>query len=201
MISGDPNQYAPFPSLPFPCVRTRSKAFTLSELLIGVALIGVIATFALPKILSIYNEKIELQKYRSSASVLSQLCFDAWQNDAVHNKSETIDYFKSHLNYQVFQTSWPNDIFILHDGTNIQVEGYYAPQNKASFRVKARNTPWGTAQQGVDWLYLQCNFDRNNNTINASAQPVKPGMVSSGYDNHPAYSGSKAIWEKMYPPG
>lgn len=175
------------------------KGFTLSELLIGVALIGIIATFALPKLIVNTKEKVELQRYRSAISTLSTLCYQAWQQDAVHSRVETVNYLTAHLNFARFENSWPGYVFILHDGTSIQAESYYV-SNQQDFRVKVTDTAWASAVHGVDWIYLQCNFNRTTNSQNASGQPVKPGTVSSGIHGHTAYAPTRAVWDKLFPP-
>jgi prepilin-type N-terminal cleavage/methylation domain-containing protein len=75
----------------------RRPGFTLAEVLIAVALLGIIAMFVVPKLLSIQTMETRRVVFKESAAAISQVFYTALQNGELdENTSST--YFVSHLN-------------------------------------------------------------------------------------------------------
>lgn len=82
----------------------RSKGFTLAELLIALAILGVIATFTIPKVLSSQQDSKNSAIAQEAAGMIAG-AFDAYkQTHTVTNSTSTKD-LTPYLNYALIQTS------------------------------------------------------------------------------------------------
>ena len=94
-----------------------SKAFTLSELLIALVILGVIATFAIPKILQSQQAAQQKAVFKEAVAALSQAAYQESLQDSPQTDSYAV--FKPRLNYvkEVFVgTDDPTNTLYLSSG-------------------------------------------------------------------------------------
>ena len=91
-------------------MRRRSKAFTLAELLISLAILGVIATFTIPKILSVQaNNKYSSIAKEAAGTVVNALTLYNNQNGL--SASTTMGNLTPYMNYvKLDSTSVVDDV-------------------------------------------------------------------------------------------
>ena len=81
-----------------------TKGFTLAELLIALALIGVIAVFTVPKVLNAQGNKEYIAKAKSAAASLAA-AYSNYRLDYGTNNNITGTHIGAYLNYVKIQTS------------------------------------------------------------------------------------------------
>lgn len=95
------------------------KGFTLTELLIAVALIGVIAVFTVPKVLNAQGNKENIAKTKQFAAGLVG-AYTNYQLDYGTNKDLTLTNLTPYLNYVEISTTAVGDY---PDGSNFACDG------------------------------------------------------------------------------
>lgn len=72
------------------------QAFTLSELLMALALLGLVATFTMPKVLQTTTEQQHKAKFKETIALIEQIGFEAYQS----GQAEALrwDYFIARVN-------------------------------------------------------------------------------------------------------
>jgi prepilin-type N-terminal cleavage/methylation domain-containing protein len=129
--------------------RKRSKAFTLAELLIALAILGVIATFTIPKVLQSQQDTAWKSKGKEVAGIIASGFQKFAQNNTVSAATTPSDIINSgYINYVKTNTSTPVDqamgqnsvdctdtvsgtCYILHNGGTLYVH------NEADFNATA----------------------------------------------------------------
>lgn len=96
----------------------RKSGFTLAELLISLAILGIIATFTIPKILSSTDTSAKKSVFRETIATMSQLVYDGWRSGELESANQAgavSDYFMPRLNAvklcdtnAVAQNCWTN---------------------------------------------------------------------------------------------
>ncbi len=82
----------------------RSKGFTLAELLIGMAILGVIATFTIVKLIgSQQTSSYNAQAHEIAAMITS--AYQKAQNDGIITSSTTPAALRPYINYLTYDTS------------------------------------------------------------------------------------------------
>jgi prepilin-type N-terminal cleavage/methylation domain-containing protein len=142
------------PFLLLRCNTRRSCGFTLSELLIAVAILGFIATFTIPKVLSSTSNAKMHTAGKEAVATLHQVLHDGWQSGAIHPSSTELDisnFLRSKINAKHFCDAGdtvgicnkpnPNDTFynntfvgyrfILQSGAMISLHGNETVDGKA----------------------------------------------------------------------
>lgn len=84
-------------------VRFKS-GFTLAELLISLAILGVIATFTIPKILVAQQNSANAAKAKEVAAMVAG-AYDAYRQDNVNTTSTTIGALTQYMNYVAVDNS------------------------------------------------------------------------------------------------
>ncbi len=84
--------------------QTWLKGFTLAELLISLAILGVIATFTIPKILTAQQNSQNVAKAKEAAAMFSA-AFQAYQQEHTLQTSFTAYELTPYLNYVSIDTS------------------------------------------------------------------------------------------------
>ena len=87
--------------------------FTLSELLIALAILGLIATFTIPKVLTSLGNNSKNSIFKETFSIISQVSYQG-ALEGVLNGNTFISYTRAHLNYERYchnnasaQGCWP----------------------------------------------------------------------------------------------
>ncbi|MCE3234001.1 MAG: hypothetical protein K0Q50_181 [Vampirovibrio sp.] len=84
--------------------KTRYPAFTLAELLITLAILGMIATFTIPKIISTTQNGQSNAKAKEALSTVSA-AYQMWLNSGQVSSSTRLSDFTQYLNYTKIMTS------------------------------------------------------------------------------------------------
>jgi prepilin-type N-terminal cleavage/methylation domain-containing protein len=122
--------------LPPPKSRKRFKGFTLAELLIALAILGVIATFTIPKIITGSQNGQKLAAAKEVASMISGAYQQAQAAGIITGSSKPSD-LTPYMNYISLDTS----------GTVID-----APLTAASYTCNSTNPCIKLANGGVLWF-------------------------------------------------
>jgi prepilin-type N-terminal cleavage/methylation domain-containing protein len=81
--------------MPFPLCLNVSKAFTLNELLLALAIIGMIAAMVIPNLVKSVDALQNQAKFKDALSIIESLTYEAYQEGKT--KVSKWDYFKSRL--------------------------------------------------------------------------------------------------------
>lgn len=81
-----------------PSPRRDYKGFTLAELLIALAILGVIATFTIPKILQAQQNQKKQAILKETISIVSNLGYTYCQDDIKSTGISIYDYYASNVN-------------------------------------------------------------------------------------------------------
>ena len=90
--------------------------FTLAELLIALVILGVIATFTIPKVLSSQSQARETAIIKESAAMLSG-AYDAYRLNNTANANTTPGHLTPYMNYVKVETSLVFDEMYAQAGT------------------------------------------------------------------------------------
>ncbi|MBY0449454.1 MAG: prepilin-type N-terminal cleavage/methylation domain-containing protein [Cyanobacteria bacterium] len=121
--------------------RLAYAAFTLAELLISLAVLGIIAVFTIPKLLSVNEE----QKNRAITKEIASSVAGAYSNFKLHNTplaTTTMDVLLPFLNYTNIYAGSPNmKRLFFHNGGNVsyvitQGFGATSANNALFFKVE-----------------------------------------------------------------
>ena len=75
-------------------MKTQNKGFTLSELLIALAILGLIATFTIPKVLQTTESNQRKAVFKETIGSITEIAYDMWHQNRLGDQ----DYFLSRLN-------------------------------------------------------------------------------------------------------
>jgi prepilin-type N-terminal cleavage/methylation domain-containing protein len=75
----------------------KKSGFTLAELLIALGILGVIATFTIPKILTSQASSRKTAVFRETFAAFSEAYYTGWMQGQV-NESNVATYLRSHIN-------------------------------------------------------------------------------------------------------
>lgn len=73
------------------------RAFTLAELLIALAIVGVIATFIIPKLLNTQEDTRKKLIFKENIAALSEIIYRGWQDGSIR-EGRLSDYVLDRLN-------------------------------------------------------------------------------------------------------
>lgn len=161
-----------------------NAGFTLSELLISLALIGLIATFTIPKVLTTLQDQQQKALIRETVATLSTLT-----QKAIHENNISKQFFRDNLNYQKLcavhpneEGCWPGgvsgdagnpDAYILHNG--VMLTSFNGVLSTVSIDV---NGMTGPNQYGQDQLFLYLCFAETGCASDMGGTgPKGPGSV------------------------
>lgn len=124
------------------------KGFTLAELLISLAILGVIATFTIPKVLTAQGSAEETAKFKEAMATISG-AYDALRLDSGVSSTTTPQDLTPYFNYVRVDTSsnfrvhtnpfsgsgrcGNIECFIMHNGGIIGVDNSYTPLGSSNF--------------------------------------------------------------------
>ncbi|WP_373531254.1 type II secretion system protein [Vampirovibrio sp.] len=169
---------------PLPKPWKRFPGFTLAELLIALAILGVIATFTVPKILNAQQDSRKKAVFKETLAALSNLTYEAAREGSVTNATTEWSYVLNNLNYAKIcdtnlndQGCWApplaNNIygFVLHNGAAI------ISFNAAPFPNESLQIDWNGLEPpniaGEDILAIQVCFRGGELCPN----PSTPGQI------------------------
>jgi prepilin-type N-terminal cleavage/methylation domain-containing protein len=182
----------------------RVHAFTLSELLVALAILGVVAIFALPKVLQSQQNSQRVAVFKETIAALATITEEAARTRAMQSES-TASFFNSRLNYVKVCTTSPTaegcwasppignnpNAYVLHSGA----------------AVSSFNAGIGASYEtvGIDWngvlppnvegddilVVLTCFGPANCPTMLGSG-PKVPGTVG------PLTAGSVTFYEQIF---
>lgn len=78
-------------------VQKRVSGFTLAELLIALFILGVIATFSIPKVLQSQNNTKRIAVFKETIAAFSEAYYVGWLTNEV-TEANVATYLRSHIN-------------------------------------------------------------------------------------------------------
>ena len=177
------------------------QGFTLAELLIALAILGVMATFTIPKILAANAEQQKKAVFKETIAALSAITVDASQNLSVV-RSDVKDFFRQRLNYtKIFSTNvltegcWSAagnaDAYLLANGAAItDINGGAIAQDRETIEIDWDGPLKGANTLGDDKLSLVLCFAATYcNTVRGASQAGAVG---------PNNGASIALWTSIF---
>jgi len=166
------------------------RGFTLAELLISLVILGVIAAFAIPKILQSQQNQQEKAIFKETLSTLSQLAKNR-NGQSFGSVGEEQAYFQSNLNYTYSPSP---DIYYLHNGAII---------TGVNFCCGDRETvgiDWNGAQgpntTGVDYMDIDMCFGPTS--CDSGYQPIIGGGPKGAGAIGPMNAPSQTLYEWVF---
>lgn len=150
------------------------NAFTLAEVLITLAIIGIVAALTIPQLVSSYNKKVvetKLRKFYSNmqnAVAMSEIENGDKKNWTIQNNNSVEDfylkYFKKYLNTTKYEVENNNVYIYFADGTifrmypngntTVAAQGtFYTDEKALNNGILGKNIfvfYWGPAQTGLE---------------------------------------------------
>jgi prepilin-type N-terminal cleavage/methylation domain-containing protein len=186
------------------------KGFTLAELLIALMILGEIATFTIPKILSAQTNGRKNAIFKETISTLSALNNQGVTQGQVgpNSGSSSITYFSSNMNAikicssnATTQGCWTAAMgateateggMILHNGAYIT--GFNTSSTVFDSVVIDWNGPDGANLIGDDQIWVNMNFASNTPDMTGNG-PKRPGAV--GPESHGS-AANTALWLSIF---
>ena len=167
-------------------VSSKKTAFTLAEVLITLAIIGVVAAMTIPTLISNYQEKATVSKVKQAFSIISQ----AYQLAKIENGEFGTWGFKG-------ASSYGQD----DDGQNVisadSAENMKIFWQKLSPYLKVASSCYyddSSCQFPVDKIYMLAGSEKNIDEANYSSLSLANGMTFlGGWINDPACRNSNVI--------
>lgn len=171
-----------------------NKGFTLAELLISLAILGVIATFTIPKVISAQQNQQKTAVLKETIAAISGVLMQGLQTGQLDPASNTDTYFLSNLNAVKLcstnsETEGCWDVatqgsrmerdepgLIMHNGAT--VVGFNDSGNPSNGVMIDWNGTAGPNLQGDDQLHIAyCVTDSCSSGWVYGGGPTKPGAV------------------------
>lgn len=187
------------------------KGFTLAELLIALMILGEIATFTIPKILSAQTNGRKNAIFKETISTLSALTHQGvTQGQLGPSGSSSITYFSGNMNATKICSSnataqgcWTAAMgatasesteggLILHNGAYIT--GFNTSATVFDSVVIDWNGPDGANLIGDDQIWVNMNFSSNTPDMTGNG-PKRPGAV--GPESHGS-AANTALWLSIF---
>lgn len=148
----------------------KQSGFTLAELLIALLILGEIATFTIPKVLTASQQQQKIATFKETISTFAGLAYMAnLQSDTTYfpNKLNAVKVCNSNANTQGCWSHTNNANtgegnepgFVLHNGATVAGFNGYTGSNGI---IVDWNGPLGPNIRGDDQIYLYICFDQGN---------------------------------------
>ncbi len=136
-----------------------SKAFTLTELLIALAILGLIAAFTLPKVMNGIQANALETKLKVAITALDGVCAEAY-SQGVRDGFGVTDLLKERLNFTVLENpctlGGSGTCGLLPDGTLLwRIDGFNGMYGRKGVTIDANGATLPN-QEGVDRITLNC---------------------------------------------
>lgn len=160
--------------------RERFKGFTLSELLIALAVLGVIATFTIPKVLQSQQDS----KYNTIAKEAASAVSDAYNSLRLAGKASTSSQMQDltpYLNYvKVDSTTIIDNIPGIVDASCADANRQcLVLHNGAYLRYGTGASHTFTGDGGLIWFYIDPDGKRSG-TSNGTGKSVQFNLYQNG---------------------
>ena len=158
-----------------------NSAFTLSELLIALALLGLIASFTIPKVLQTTSNSSRNSIFKETIAAVSEIIANAHLNPDLGPMSPTTirDYFDQRLNYVRRCTSSPRDNGCFPDDGSIHSNQGYAYVLHNGLMLTSVNGGTYGGNTLSDWMTLDYNGLAGPNQIGED----QVGICVNYFDN------------------
>ena len=142
-------------------MQKKLTAFTLAELLIALAILGVIATFTIPKILSSSGKSQAITSVKSAYAKVDEAIVDTTANAQLipENKATFLD---NRLNYVKKVSDSDSVSYYLHSGVKVIVSWDFGGMGTS--QTSADPQPWTL------WIIYDWNGDASPNAVTNSSQ-------------------------------
>jgi len=148
----------------------RTKGFTLAELLVALMILGIIATFTIPKILYSSQQQKKIATFKEVISTVSDLAYMANLKGDTTYLTSNINAIKVCSSNAVTQGCWTqtDDVgagestepgYILHNGATVAGFNTFTGANGI---IVDWNGPDGPNTRGDDQIYLWVCYDQGN---------------------------------------
>lgn len=183
------------PNAQRPAQRSTKAGFGLSELLITLAILGLIATFTIPKVLQNMEEQQNKARGKEAFATLHQVLFDGWQSGritAATTLNELLAYMQEKLQYERYcppnnttgACNWPGRstgyaYFILHSGATVIVSNFWnVGSNPVTHPTIDMNGTQGPNSQTKDMCVLWFNRGTQVATLAGRYENLRPGELA-----------------------
>ncbi len=166
-------------------MRKRALGFTLAELLAALAILGVIATFTIPKVLNA-SQSSQNKSIAKEAATTMVAAYNAYVlNNSVTSSTKVAD-FTSYINYIRFDASGTTLVDNVYGGTGSDTCEASDPciflASGASIRYDLSETFSGTAANNCIWFTVDPNgrYDGNGATEAEGPNSIAFAIIPSG---------------------
>jgi prepilin-type N-terminal cleavage/methylation domain-containing protein len=159
-----------------------TKGFTLAELLIALAILGVIATFTIPKVLNSQQDTKYKAIAKETAATISA-AYQAYQQQNTPMASTKIDDFAPYLNYVKLDTSsgmWVDDTPGNSPWPCSNSERCIKLHNGAILGYNLSETFAGTSANNFIRLWVDPDGGTNNGNASGAYQAVQFNLYFNG---------------------
>lgn len=160
----------------------KARAFTLSELLIALAILGVIAAFAIPKVLQAQTDTKNTAIVKEAVGTISG-AFQAYKLQNTVASGTRASHLTPYMNYVKVDTTSLFDQ--VHGGTST-VDCSNASfvclklHNGAILQMMSGNNFGGTATTNAVWFYVDPDGKVTDGTANGPGHPVVLFLYTTG---------------------
>ncbi len=164
MVSKPQNAFSPF------------QGFTLAELLIALAILGVIATFTIPKILAAQQD----QSYNAKAKEAAAMVSTAYQKHLLSGQLSTSSSMMSlsqYMNYLSVDTTSTIDTY--QTSTTRACTGWTCLRLHNGAVIRHGGNPFGTTTGGV-WFDVDPDGQVTDGTTNGPGKAVQFALRYNG---------------------
>jgi prepilin-type N-terminal cleavage/methylation domain-containing protein len=155
------------------------RAFTLSELLIAVAILGLIATFTIPKVLVSVRNTQDKAIAKETVATIHSVLFEGWQNGSINANtldSDVLTVLQQKLNATSYCTSTCSTM-----ASPAYPYGDTFDRNVFTFGSGATLTLWGVDGTARNWLLVF--IDINGPIKGPNSMTTADGDIISLYYN------------------
>lgn len=186
------------------------EGFTLAELLVALAILGVIATFTVPKILATSQNQQKKAVFRETISAISEAISTGTMSNRLDRNSNFYAHIANKLNAVKFcpnnastegcwlNSSWVGEEnepgFVMHNG--VSVAGLRTTTAGFDNIVIDWNGPAAPNTEGEDRVFLAVCWDRTDSSYTTyCSRPSQQGYVEPGPIAGPA---SHTMWAWIF---
>lgn len=183
--------------------------FTLAELLIALAILGVIAAFTIPKILSAQTNSKYVALAKEAASMISGAYQQAKLANTVTSSTTPADLtpYLNHVSIDTSSTlvdatpdassiiacSASNPCLMLHNGAILQLLGFSFAGTNTTNAIEVRLDPQGNSSGTADSIQFELYYN-GQFTTRGNARTASANSNNGNYGPNSAYDPSWLQW-------